>query len=86
VTTGLTASFPLAFTAQHTLHHGLDSTTHPASALLGAGFTLNRRHYLHIEEAAYLVDRADLMLFVELASDKGVQTICCAQLSAMFRV
>jgi hypothetical protein len=30
------------------------------------GFMLNRRHYLHIEEAAYLVDRSDLMLFIEV--------------------
>lgn len=31
-----------------------------------AGFKWRRKHWLHIEEAVFLVDRADLMLFVEL--------------------
>ncbi len=32
---------------------------------MGAGFRYRRRRYLHIEEAVFLVDRADLLLFVE---------------------
>lgn len=46
-------------------------TAAPAPA--PAGFSLNRRHYLHIEEAAYLVDRADLMLFVEVPDNQQQQ-------------
>lgn len=33
------------------------------------GFVKDRKHYLHIEEAAFLVDRADLLLFVEKTSE-----------------
>lgn len=33
-----------------------------------AGFTMQRKHFLHIEEAVFLVDRADLLLFVEQPS------------------
>ncbi|KAL6751265.1 hypothetical protein V8C86DRAFT_701786 [Haematococcus lacustris] len=32
------------------------------------GFTMQRKHFLHIEEAVFLVDRADLLLFVEQPS------------------
>ena len=37
-----------------------------------SGFTWQKNHYLFIEEAVYLVDRGDLLLFVELApTEKG---------------
>ncbi|KAF5843618.1 hypothetical protein DUNSADRAFT_10793 [Dunaliella salina] len=34
------------------------------------GFRYNRRRYLHIEEAVFLVDRADMLLFVEQEDDE----------------
>uniref|UniRef100_A0A7S3QU62 RNase III domain-containing protein n=1 Tax=Dunaliella tertiolecta TaxID=3047 RepID=A0A7S3QU62_DUNTE len=34
------------------------------------GFRYHRRRYLHIEEAVFLVDRADLLLFVEQEGDE----------------
>lgn len=57
--------------------HAVTAVLLPACSALTAhylppspGFTLARRHYLHIEEAAFLVDRADLLLFVEAEEDE----------------
>jgi hypothetical protein len=39
------------------------------------GFTWRKRHYLHPEEACYLVDRGDLMLFVEIQGQKRLLSV-----------
>jgi hypothetical protein len=36
-----------------------------------SGFTYHKKHYLFIEEAVYLVDRGDLLLFVQVTDHQG---------------
>ena len=49
--------------------------TRPVTHVPCPGFTWRKKLYLHPEEACYLVDRGDLMLFVELQGQQRLLSV-----------